>query len=109
VLTRDAILAAELPANPVVEVPLWGGRIAVRLLTVEEALRWSDASLRGRAPGAAMLVRLAAVTEAGEPLFADEDLPWLESRPAAVLNPIMQAALAHNGYTRPAAEDAAGN
>jgi hypothetical protein len=108
-LTREQILSAVVPAPRAVPVPVWGGDVAVRLLTVDEMLRWSAAGREGPSAGSAMMVRLAAVDAAGDLLFSDADLPWLAVQPAAALQPIVSAALSHNGMDRAGQEAAAGN
>jgi hypothetical protein len=70
-LTLDDILAADdLHVTPV-EVPEWGGRVHVRMLKADEAVRFSDALSGADATAAILeLVALCCTSAAGKRLFA---------------------------------------
>lgn len=108
-LTRDAILSAPLPAPAPLDVPEWGGQVALRTLTLEEALSFSAIPAADLARRAVVIVRLVVVQQSGERLFCEEDDPWLAGLPWDLLKRLAFACLGHNGLTAEAQERAAGN
>lgn len=100
VLTRDAILGAEDLPRERVEVPEWGGDVFVRVLTAAEygeITKGADEADPMSAAGR-MMVR-ALVDEAGERLFADDDIPALMAKNAAVWTRLLQVAMTVNKLT----------
>lgn len=106
-LTRDAILSTPLPPPATLDVPEWGGQVALRTLSLPEMLAF--AAEQDAARRAVVMVRLCVAHHEGAPLFAAEDDPWLAGLPWALLQRLAQACMAHNGLTGEAQERAAGN
>lgn len=107
-LSRDELLAVR-PASPgTVDVPAWGGTVALRHLTLAELLDWQAASAAG-SNGTLRLVLLAVADASGARLFRDGDEGWLAQQPGMVVTAVAAAAIAHNGLNAAATEAAAGN
>ncbi len=103
-LNRDAILAADDLKRECVEVPEWGGRVYVRVMTGTERDEWERQILDSRGPdnktnlsnARARLAILCACGEDGQRLFTDGDLEAVGDKSAAALERIFDAALKLN-------------
>ena len=99
-LSRDAILAAVDSAVQEVDVPEWGGKVLVRVLSgterdaMEAEVTGNGGKLRPNFRG-----RFAALVLAdpdGKRIFTDADAVTLGKKAASALSRIMDAALALN-------------
>ena len=106
-LTRDAIMAAPRPALASLDVPEWRGEVFLRSISLSEALAFSAEADSARR--AVMIIRMAVCDAEGTPLFTPADDDWLAGRAAGEIQRIALAAMAHNGLTRAAEDEAAGN
>jgi hypothetical protein len=109
-LTRDAILAAEDLKMVPVDVPEWGGRVYVRILTGLERDRreneiWLNRNKPIKVSLRARLVSLSACTQDGKRLFADSDVVDLGTKSAAALDRIFTAAQKINRMTAEDVQD----
>lgn len=121
VLTRDAILAAADLPRKLVPVPEWGGEVWVRTLpgTERDAFEASLWKAKGRGRNretvrdatnySAKLAALAICDEQGKRLFSEVDVAALARKSSAALNRVVGEAMALNGMTEDAVEDAEGN
>lgn len=111
-LKREDILGAA-PRVETVNVPEWGGDVAVRPLTAGELWKWQDAwadeKRRHSGEAAALLVALSLCDDAGAALFTEEDVPALMRMPSAALAAVWSAALRVNRLDKPAQDALAGN
>lgn len=113
-LSREQIKAIDDRKIRKVEVPAWGGHVLVRTLTVgeRERLEAPMTAQRGRVDITgyrARVVVAATVNEDGSQKFQAGDESWLNSKAAAAIEPIAEAAMEFNGMTDSAVQDAAGN
>lgn len=106
-LTRDQILGASDLRYEDVDVPEWGGMVRVRGLTGAERdrfeasiteqqgkrIKMNTANIRAR------LVAMAAVDEAGKPLFVERDVAALGSKCASALDRLFDAARRLSGLS----------
>lgn len=103
-LTRDAILAAKDLKLAPVDVPEWGGRVYVRILTglerdkLEKAI-WDSRNKPIKVSLRARLVSLAACNDEGKRLFTDEDAVGLGQKSSAALDRVFAAAQKINRMT----------
>lgn len=112
----DILSADDLPAETV-KVPEWGGAVRVRSLTGAERDAFEASMFEGTGKKARMnsanlrarLVALCVVDEAGERLFADEDVEALGAKSAAALDRVFSAAQRLNGFTSADVEELEGN
>lgn len=99
-LTRDAILRARLRIETV-DIPEWGGPLAVRVMTGEER----DAYIEARAKAAdekssvvaAGLIVASACDEDGTLLFTADDIPSLTKLSTVALTQALTKILEVNG------------
>lgn len=115
-LDRDSILQADDLAREEVDVPEWGGRVYVRVMTGAERDSYEQACLEatkdGRADVEGLRVRLLLMTlsdDKGSTLFTAQDADVLAGKSAAAIDRCFQVALRLNGLTEEAGKDAAGN
>lgn len=106
-LTREQIIASPAPALAELDVPEWGGKVALRAISLREALDFSAEDNPARR--AVMIVRMSVCDAAGAPLFGEADDEWLAGRAAGEIQRIALAAMEHNGLTASAEDRAAGN
>jgi hypothetical protein len=104
-LNKEAILAASDAAIETVDVPEWGGQVCVRSLTgaQRDAFEKRVVGQRDKAGNVdttglrSLMCALCICDEAGNPLFVEADIPQLETRSAAALQRVFDAASALNG------------
>lgn len=117
-LTRDQILeAADLVIEPV-PVPEWGGDVGVRVMSAADRDAFEASMIEVGEDGRrrphlvnmrAKLVAAAACDDAGNRIFADEDVLLLARKSSAALNRVYEAAARLNGLGNRSVEDAAKN
>jgi hypothetical protein len=96
-LTRDAILTAQDLKTTEVDVPEWGGSVAVRMMTgterdaFGESLRKPDGTFDGTNYRAKLLAK-CVVDEAGKPLFSDADIEVLNAKSSAAIDRVFKVA-----------------
>lgn len=93
-LTRDMILASPLRLGSI-DVPEWGGVVAIRALGIFEAVEVDDAS--GVAEQTVLAVLYGAAKEDGQRLFAADDKQWLTEQPWPLLLRVAKAVQEHTG------------
>jgi len=115
VLSRGAILAADDRRLERVDVPEWGGRVFVRVMTgtQRDALEEAMASRPdGQRDLKGLRARLAAYTvcdQAGELLFGEQDIPALSEKSSVVLDRIFATAQRVNRMRASDIEELLGN
>jgi len=117
-LSRESILTAAPPlALEVVEVPEWGGSVAVRELTGAERDAWEASVLGddGKPSDQAMtnarakLVVRSVVDDDGTRVFGDTDIEAVGALSARGLNRVFEVACRLSGLTAGDVEELAGN
>jgi hypothetical protein len=114
-LTRDQILGARDLKVVEVEVPEWGGRVRVSMMTGTERDGFEAETVirRGKKVDVNMvnmrarLVARTVVDETGARLFSDEDVLELAKKSSAALNRVFETARVLNGLTEEATAEAA--
>lgn len=106
-LDRLAILTTVRPRHrEAVEVPEWGGRVFVRVLSASERDELEKLwELTKRANFRARLAVACVCDEEGKDLFLIGDIEALGEQPAPALQRIAAVALRINGFTVEAQED----
>jgi len=116
-LTGKQILGAvDLPLETV-QVPEWGGEVAVTTMTGAQRDAWESANVSGTGRNARVVManiraRLAAATivdENGKRVFTDKDAEALGKKSAAALDRVFAVAVRLNGLSEKDIEDLAGN
>lgn len=102
-LDRAAVLAAaDLVLEPV-DVPEWGGRIYVRVMSARERDRYEMAMAAQRTANAwnirALMVACAACDEAGRPLFTLADVDALGAKSVAAVERVAEVVDRLNGLS----------
>lgn len=104
-----------------VDVPEWGGSVRVRGLTGEERDAYEASLIEERKRGGvgvtkkrlrnarARLIVMAAVDDAGDPLFTTEDIPWLGQKSARAVDRLAEKARELSGMTEQDEEELLGN
>jgi len=113
-LSKAAILAANDAEIRTVEVPEWGGAVGVRVMSGKQRDQFEAAIVARRGKNGemnsaglrALLVALAACDDAGAPLFAEADIPALESKSATALQRVFDAAAGLNGLAAASGDEA---
>jgi hypothetical protein len=115
-LTAEAILAADDLQTETVDVPEWGGTVAVRVMTGDERQSFEEAMLAADDDGRNVMPqfrsRLAALTlvdDKGKRLFSDEQVGKLGAKSAAALDRVVDVASRLNRLTAQDVQDLAGN
>ncbi|MDR5801203.1 hypothetical protein [Caballeronia sp. LZ001] len=111
-LTRDQIFATNDLKQATVDVPEWGGQVAIEVMTGAARDAFGQATAdSGKTPSyfEAALVVATAVGDDGKPLFTTEDIALLQQRSAAVISRIAAASMALNGIGQVATETAEKN
>jgi hypothetical protein len=111
-LTRDQILAVNDLKQDAVDVPEWGGQVAVAVMSGaarDEFGQANDAGSKSPSYFEAALVVATAVGDDGKPLFTADDIPLLQQRSATVVSRIAAASMKLNGIGITATEDAEKN
>ena len=102
-LTREAFLSAlvvEFPKHENIEVPGLG-MVKVKKLNAGEQDAFEVANSEAKAKDfRARMVAHTCINEQGARLFSDEDIPSLTLFDADVLDPIVEAALRINRFTK---------
>jgi hypothetical protein len=98
-LTKDQIQSAADRPTKLVEVPEWGGDLIVA--TMDGTLRARYEEYLRVGPGGfeklrAVIVSLTVVDEAGQPLFTEDDVEWLNKKSGAALDRVFDAAIRLN-------------
>lgn len=113
-LTRDSILNARDNKLDSVEVPEWGGKLYVRVLSGsqrDQLEAYISTKRSGKAEDyagvRALLVQLAACDRDGKQLFQPSDLPAIGERSSLALQRVFDAAARLNGLGAGAVEQAA--
>ncbi len=113
-LGKESILSANDARIDRVDVPEWGGEVCVRAMTGKQrdafesavsARRDKDGNMNA-AGLRALLCSLAICDEKGALLFGEKDIPALESKSAAALQRVFDAASTLNGLGVQAVEEA---
>ena len=113
-LTRDAILALDDVQIEELHVPQWGGTVRVRGMSGTQRDAFEKAISREKRSGSskrsgkttteiireqlrARLVAWCVVDDSGQRVFTDDDLPGLNAKSGAALEPIVDAAMRLSG------------
>jgi hypothetical protein len=105
VLTKDQIKAANDRKIVPVECPEWGGQVFVRNLTaaerdkVEHQYPALAKSVLQRPEIRARLAVLVTCDEAGNSIFAEDDVAWLSQKSGLVIDRLIVAASKASGWT----------
>ena len=112
-LTRNQVFGVK-PRLGSLEVPEWGGTVALRPIGPLALAEIHDDTERRRT--AVVMVREGVATPDGAPMFTAADDAWLAAQPWDLMLRIATAVSEHSGITAPAgtagngtAESAAGN
>jgi len=100
-LDRTAILAVEDLPRLAVEVPEWGGRVYVRMMSAGERDAWESSIVAS--PDKDVRARLAVAVlcdENGEALFSAADIPAVSKKSGRALDRVFAAATKHNKMSR---------
>lgn len=111
-LSAAAILAAEDRPIVDVDVPEWGGEVALRAMSAAAAIDFLEETQTGNAKktdGMVKIIQQCAVDESGRALFTVEDLEKLREKSLPVLLRLQDAALKLNGLTLVGSEAPAKN
>ena len=113
-LTRDQILEAQDRQSEAVAVPEWGGSVNVQSMTGAQRDAWERSLIERDADGKmvntrAKLAAAVIVDDAGNALFAPDDVARLTLKSAAALDRICRVAQRLNRLTDEELEDARGN
>jgi hypothetical protein len=98
-----------------VDVPEWGRKVRIMEMTAADRDDWETRILAARQAGQsrrhvrAELVAMCLVDEVGARVFADDDIPALSQKSAAVLDRLWDVASRLSGLTRKEAENIAKN
>lgn len=103
-LTRDAVMNAAKPALGSINVPEWGGQIAIRMLGAVEVADLSDEPNAGRRT--LLMVMFGAASADGARLFSDADEGWLRGQPWDVILRVSRVVGEHCGLSGKADTDA---
>lgn len=96
-LTREMILGAR-PKLERIDVPEWGGTAHVRLLTLAERDRLTEAHKTGKpADFEAVLIQACICDADGVPMFAPENHEALKAQPAALMDRLAKFVMKVNG------------
>jgi len=107
-LSKAQILAADdLPIRKI-KVKEWGGEIALRCLSGQEASDWYSAGLEG-IPSMCMMIALSAIDDDGERLFENDDVEALGKKNPNALRVVFDAALSLSALDGEADSDAEKN
>lgn len=105
-LTRDAVMAAAKPSLGTLDVPEWGGEIALRHLGAVEVTTVNDEASAGRRN--VLIVLFGAAAADGGRLFGDADEAWLNGQPWELILRVARAIGRHSGLFD-TVEDVSGN
>lgn len=113
-LNKIEILAADDLKFQDVSVPEWGGTVRIREMSVGDrehlsALYKKREDDETASSYLAVLVALSVVDKDGNRLFADADIPSLEKKSLPTLQAISEAAMALNGISIKAKDEAVKN
>jgi hypothetical protein len=113
-LKIDEIKAADDLKSEEVEVPEWGGKVIVRMMTGRERDAFeASVMLAGKKPNydnlRARLVALTVIDEEGNRLFSEKDIEWLGQKSAAALEKIFDVSQRLNAIREQDVEDLLGN
>lgn len=103
-LTRDAVMSAAKPALGSIDVPEWGGEIAIRMLGAIEVADLADEKNDGRRT--LLMVLFGAAASDGTRLFTDADEDWLRAQPWDRILRISRVVGEHCGLSGKADTDA---
>jgi hypothetical protein len=98
-LTREQILAADDLATELVDVPEWGGQVAIRAMSVAERIRFESAFDRDRTKAIPALLTFALADADGNPMFTEADIEALSGKSMPVLLRLFQIAQKKNALT----------
>ena len=109
-LDRAAILAAKDFRVRTLDIPEWGGSVAIRSFDGATRAKLIQPSKDGGVPGDWMeqIVVASACDKDGTPIFTKEDIPLLSKKNAVVLERIFTAAIDLNGLSADAVEQEKG-
>ena len=98
-LTREQILAARSQRKPIpLEVPEWGGTVYIKILSAgDQVALFSNGHKDVEIP--IFLVAATLVSEDGERLFTDEDVPLLLEEEFPIIMRVYREAARHNGIS----------
>ncbi len=98
-LTREQILAARSRRKPIpLEVPEWGGTVYIKVLSAGDQVEMSSNGHKD-AELPVWLLAGCLVSEDGERLFTDEDVPGLLEEEFPIIMRVFSEAARHNGLS----------
>lgn len=110
VLNKQDILQAKDMVIERVDVPEWGGAVCVRSISAaerglieEEAARYKETKGKGSSFARTFTVKMASMAicdEKGERLFDEKDIALLQTKNAAVVSRIAEAAQKLSGFSK---------
>jgi len=114
-LTRDLILEADDLPTKEIDIPEWGGKAHIRIMTGAERDRFEmEASKlqQGIAPKVSFRARFAATIlcdKDGKRIFDDRDIAALSRKSGAVLDRVLAEGMEHNKVREEDVEELAKN
>lgn len=112
ILSKAAILAANDKKTITVDVPEWNGSVVIRVMSGTERDRFEAEFVNGNKSVDMVRAKLVAkclCDEEGNRLFAEQEIPALGEKSAAVLDKLFTACMKHNRFTKDDVEELAGN
>lgn len=110
-LTKEQIFAADDLKYADVDVPEWGGKVRVRIMTGRQRQQFQAAYLGKKGMDETFMERLILATTIdgdGEPMFTEKDLEALGKKSSLALNKVFEAAARLNGMTQESVEEIKG-
>jgi hypothetical protein len=94
-LTKESIKNARRKFEPV-QIEEWGGELLIRRLSLRDlsALQAKETTISTQVD----MIVYSAVTDAGEPVFSDEDREFLANEDAAVIGKLCREINRINGF-----------
>jgi hypothetical protein len=111
-LNKAAILSANDKKMIEVQVPEWGGVVAIRVMTGTERDKFESEFVGGSKSVEMVRAKLVAkclCDENGERLFSEADIPQLGEKSAAVLDRLFSECMKLNRFTKDDVEEMAKN
>lgn len=104
-LTRDQILSANTaPVITEVDVPEWGGKVAIRVLSGRQRERFENA-INNHSNLRALLVSLSVCDEKGSPIFSEADVNVLGEKSGKALKRVFDASIKHSAIGKESVEE----
>lgn len=116
-LSKQQIMDADDVKTEIVDVPEWGGRVRVKVMTGPERDQWELACIKGRGKLRkfsfdnirATTAAFCIVAEDGKRMFTKEEIDVLAKKSGAALSKVWEVASRINGLTSADVEELAGN